>query len=321
MTTLSRSRRWLSILMATLVLAGCATSGSSPSAGSSPGPGSSILPRPSIGPGSSFDPGDLRILLVDRFGPRWYCDPDVYPIARPSYDEGTTAIERFPEMQAEGTVFNAVVRHQGLSGTTTFTDAQKLAIYREWKVLVSIALDPAGNNTYRFDYLAQPVGGAQYGTETKGTIDTAGTITIEATASAETPNCPICLARGTRIDTPGGWTAVERLSLGDLIWTLDLAGHRVRGVVIALGSTIAPPNHRVIRLVLADGRSVTASPGHPLGDGRQLGTLRVGDLVDGTRVVRLASVPYGGGETFDLVVSGPTGIYLSNGIPLGTTLR
>ena len=42
--------------------------------------------------------------------------------------------------------------------------------------------------------------------------------------------------------------------------------------------------------------------------------------LDGSSVVELASLPYSGGETFDLVASGPTGTYLSSGIPLGSTL-
>jgi hypothetical protein len=165
------------------------------------------------------------------------------------------------------------------------------------------------------------VAGAQYGTETTGTIDGSGNIAVTATASAGTPNCPICLARGTPIDTPAGSIPVDRIRLGDAVWTLDGSGRRVAGMVIAVGSTVAPASHRVIRLVLADGRTVTASPGHPLADGRRLGSLALGDLVDGSAVVGLESVPYGGSETFDLVVSGPTGTYLSDGIGLGSTLR
>jgi hypothetical protein len=90
--------------------------------------------------------------------------------------------------------------------------------------------------------------------------------------------------------------------------------------VIALGSTGAPIDHHVIRLTLADGRSVTASPGHPLADGRTFGDLEIGDLLDASSVTGLESIRYEGGETFDLVVSGETGIYLAGGIPLGSTL-
>jgi len=153
-----------------------------------------------------------------------------------------------------------------------------------------------------------------------GTIDSTGKITIDQQVASGEPMCPICLARGTLIDTPAGAVAVDALRIGDPVWTLDGAGNRVAGTVIALGSTIAPADHHVIRLTLADGRSVTASPGHPLADGRTFGGLAIGDDVDGSSVVELASLPYSGGETFDLVASGPTGTYLSSGIPLGSTL-
>jgi hypothetical protein len=105
------------------------------------------------------------------------------------------------------------------------------------------------------------------------------------------------------------------------VWTLDAAGRRIAGTVIALGSTPAPAGHEVIGLRLEDGRSVAASPGHPLADGRRLGDLGVGDFVDGSRVVTADLVPYSGVETFDLVASGPTGAYLAGGIPLGSTIR
>lgn len=315
-------RRLASILAAALVVV---VLGACASGGSSPAPAASLIPfgspGPTVGPGASLDAGDLRIVLVERFGPHWYCDPDVYPIARPSFDEGQTAIERFPDMQAEGVVFNAVVRHLGLAGTTDFSDAQKLAIYREWKMLVAIALDPAGSGAYRFDYLAEPVDGGQYGIETTGTIDSAGTIAVSATATGGPPNCPICLAHDTPIDTPTGEVAVDRVRLGQVVWTLDAAGRRVPATVIALGSTIAPATHRVIRLSLADGRTVTASAGHPLAGGRPLGSVHLGDVIEGSAVVGLASLPYGYGRTYDVVVSGPTGFYLSDGIALGSTIR
>src|SRR4029079_8701472 len=138
---------------------------------------------------------------------------------------------------------------------------------------------------HRFDYIAQPVGGASEGTRTAGLIDEHGAITIEQQAPSGQPPCPICLARGTRIDTPNGAVAVERLRIGDPVWTVDAAGRRVAGIVIALGSTTAPPNHHVVALRLADGRELTASPGHPLPDGRLLGDLRVGGIVHGSHGV------------------------------------
>ena len=184
----------------------------------------------------------------------------------------------------------------------------------------AIALDPAGDGAYRFDYLAEPKEGATEGSRINGTISPTGTISIEHQTPEGKPNCPICLARGSRIEAPGGSAAVEALRIGDPVWTVDGAGSRVVGTVLALGSTRAPAGHRVIHLVLADGRSVTASPGHPLADGRLLGDLRPGDVVDGSQVARADLVPYAGEATFDIVVSGATGTYFIDGIALGSTL-
>ena len=303
------------VVVAAFALAAC-------SASSTGTPGPTVAPGATVGPGPSagatLTPGQLRLLLMDALGPRWFCDPDVYPVAHGS--EQDRAIERFPEMQAEGDIYQHVAAKLGIDAGGSLTDAQKLAIYQVWKDAVSIPLDPIGNGTYRFDYLAQPVGGATEGTRTGGIIDASGKMTIDQQVASGEPMCPICLARGTLIETPNGPVAVEALRLGDPLWTLDAGGRRVAGIVIALGSTTAPADHHVIRLTLADGRSVTASPGHPLADGRTFGSLGIGDPVAGSTVATLERLPYSGGATFDLVASGQTGVYLSDGIPLGTTL-
>jgi hypothetical protein len=300
------------LLTIAMVLAACG------GAASTPGP--TIIPGPTPGPsgGATFDAGQLRLLLMDQLGERWYCDPDEYPIAHGT--ELERALERWDEMLAEGVIFKAVAAKLGINVAAAVTDNQKQAIYHVWKNALSIPLDPVGNDQYRFDYLAVPLPGNEMGTRTAGIIDAMGKITIEQQAPAGEPPCPICLARGTAIDTPDGPVAVEALRIGDPVWTIDAEGRRIRGTVIAIGSTEAPDTHHVIRMTLADGRAATASPGHPLADGRQLGALAVGDDVDGSRIVSLETLPYGGGETFDLVASGATGAYFADGIALGSTL-
>lgn len=279
-------------------------------------PGASPTPSPVAGAALSVP--QLKLVLFDRYGPLWYCDPDFYPIAHG--EEIDNARARWSEVVADADAFKAIAAKQGLDPAGTFTDAQKLAVYQAWKVLRAIGLNPIGNDTYRFDYLAQPRGAGPEGNRTAGTITSSGAITVEQQAAAGEPNCPICLARGTRVDTPRGGVAVEMLRIGDPVWTLDREGHRLAATVIALGSTPVPPNHQVIRLLLADGRTVTASPGHPLADGRRLGDLRPGDLVDGSAVRSANLMPYDGVRTYDLIASGPTGIYLVDGIPLGSTI-
>jgi hypothetical protein len=301
------ARRLAAVLATALLVAAC-------SARATPGP--TIIPGP--GGGGTLSPAELRLHLVDALGPRWYCDPDSYPISRGTEQE--RAIEQWPEVEAENELMRAIAARLAIDVDAPVSDADKLAIYQQWKVAVSIPLDVIGDGTFRFDYTAQPVGGATEGVRTAGTIDDRGAITVEQAAAGE-PNCPICLSIGTLIDTPAGPMPVERLRLGDPVWTLDSDGRRIAGTVIAVGSTPAPVDHQVIRLLLADGRAVTASPGHPLLDGRPLGEIRVGEVIDGTRVVAADRRPYTGADTFDLVASGPTGAYFAGGIPLGSTLR
>jgi hypothetical protein len=109
------------------------------------------------------------------------------------------------------------------------------------------------------------------------------------------------------------------MRVGMPIWTTDLRGQRITGVVLETGHMQAPLGHEVVRLSLADGRTLTVSPGHPTADGRTVGVLRPGDRYDGTLVARATLIPYAG-VTWDLLPSGPTGTYFVNGVLLGSTL-
>jgi len=303
------------LLLAGLVLLIASACSGSASTAPTPSPAASAMPTT----GPSLTLAELKLAIIERFGLLWYCDRDFYPIARG--EEIDHAIERWSEVVADTDAFLAIVEAQGLDPAGPFTDARKLSVYQTWKVLQAIALDPAADGTWRFDYLAQPAAGAAEGTRTGGTITSAGAVAIEQQTPEGEPICPICLVRGTLIETPAGGVAVDALRIGDAVWTVDADGRRITGTVLALGSTPAPANHHVVRLVLADGRSTTASPGHPLADGRRLGQLRAGDVVDGSVVLSADLVRYDAARTFDLFVSGLTGTYLVDGIPLGSTLQ
>jgi hypothetical protein len=81
----------------------------------------------------------------------------------------------------------------------------------------------------------------------------------------------------------------------------------------------SPPGHFVVHLVLADGRSVYASPSHPTADGRRIGALRPGDPLDGGLVMATHLVPYVG-DTWDLLPAGSAHVYWADGILLKSTL-
>jgi len=201
---------------------------------------------------------------------------------------------------------------------SALNDAQKLTVYRAYKLLKALALTQNGNE-YAFDFLArkQNAGSIQ---RVKGTVRIDGVVTVKSTAPSGPPPCPICLAASTLISTPSGDVRVTDVLPGMTVWTASPDGKRVAVNVLEVGSTPVPAAHLMVSLRLADGRALLASPGHRTADGRQLGDLAIGEKLDGSTITTWELVPYGGDRTYDLLPGGPTGTYWADGILLSSTL-
>ncbi len=273
-------------------------------------------PTPSPSPQALTVP-QLKYRVMDQLGRPWFCDPDFFPVGRG--DEGQRAQEKLPEIQKDADTFNAIVAHLGLPSAPPYTADQQLAIYREWKTLNVLQLQPTTNNVWGFTYLAMKnVGG---GERVEGRVLADGSVSVLTRQQAGPPPCPICLALGTRIATPSGEIAVQDLQIGDIVWTSDADGARVSAALIAVGNAPVPATHIIVRVALNDGRLVYVSPGHPTAEGRHIGDLAAGDTLDGTRIASVERVTYAGGATYDILPAGTTGVYWANGVLLGSTLR
>ena len=102
---------------------------------------------------------------------------------------------------------------------------------------------------------------------------------------------------------------------------MDASGNRVAAEIIETSMTPVPMFFNLARLTLSDGRTVTASLGHPTAEGRPLGDYRINDALDGAVVIAIDCVEYDSGATYDLLPSGETGLYWANRIQLKSTLN
>ncbi len=264
---------------------------------------------------ATLSPTELKYKILDKFPDFFFCDPDFYPVARD--DEMSLALQRFSEVQANQEQFQAILTHNGLSGSTSFTDDQKLLIYRDYKRLNAIFFELVGD---KYQFQIRTGSEEKGGLAIKGTIDGNGSIDVQE-RNPSSLTCPICLSVGTLIDTPSGVIAVENLHIGDPVWTANKAGERVAGEILKVGSVRVPATHQVIHIVLSDGRELWASPGHPTADGRILDDLKTGQILDGGRIILIERLLYRGVSTYDILPSGDTGYYWANGILMGSTLK
>jgi hypothetical protein len=282
-------------LIVMVVLAGCITPGDGPS-------------------GQTYSLTRLKYVLLDHYTKDnfFYCDPDYYPVSHGEEQEKAVAI--FPLIQNNTEEFSSIVKQTSLQAP--YSEESKLIVYREHKKLNAIPIIPVTDSTYRFSLeLETPEGGRRV----TGIIRDDGVI-LEQHFEETYLTCPICLARGTLIDTPGGLIAVDELEEGMLVWSQDAHGSWRIVPVLRTSVTPVPVKHKLVHLRLSDGRELYASPGHPTTDNRTLGMLRTGDELDGASVISADLVLYPGEFTYDLLPAGDTGSYRADGILLKSTL-
>jgi hypothetical protein len=264
--------------------------------------------------GAALSQAQLKFAVMDAAGKPQWCDPDYWPIVREG-GEQANAVATYAEIKADTPTYAAIVAHEHLP-SGELSDPQKLVLYRAWKLLRPVELTQ-NSDAYVFAYTVMTSDGYQ---KVAGTVQVDGVVTIASRTPTHAPVCPICLAASTLIETPDGPLPVTGLREGTIVWTQDAAGRRVAAPVVKAGSMDAPPGHLMVHLVLADGRELWASPGHPTADGRTVGGLQAGDWIDGSTIRRRELVPYTGGRTYDLLPAGATGHYWANGILLASTL-
>jgi hypothetical protein len=271
----------------------------------------SVNPAPAVGTPMAVP--QLKFAVMDSVGKPSYCDPDFWPVGRP---EMPNALKQYPTIQADTETYAAILAHEHLP-SGDLSDDQKLTVYRAWKLLRAVVLTQAGSD-YSFSYRVQTASNT-YQT-VAGTVRVDAVVSVTSRTAASPPVCPICLAASTVIATPSGSLRVTEISAGTIVWTQTADGARIAVPVVEVGSMEAPPEHRMVRLVLADGRDLLVSPGHRTADGRAAGDLRAGDQLDGSSVIDVELVPYAGGRTYDLLPAGVTGFYWANGILMSSTL-
>jgi hypothetical protein len=257
---------------------------------------------------------ELEYKLISNFGEAFYCDPDLYPVARLGQEE-QNALEQFSTIRNNQEEFSAILKQLGLQEKADYTTDEKVLIYREHKKLIQAVQMTVSRDTYNFTLRV----GEGQGERIEGTITKSGQIKVTK-REISFNTCPICLSAGTLIVTPDGPVPVEQLHKGMSIWTIDESGQRVATEVTDTVSTPVPAFSQLVRITLNDGRVVTASPGHPTVEGQVLGAYQVGDMLDGALIIMVERIAYDNSTTYDVLPSGPTGLYWANGILLRSTL-
>src|SRR5438094_10365332 len=159
----------------------------------------SATPAPAVG--TPLNTTQLKFAVMDSVGKPVYCDPDFYPIARQGGEEAN-AVSTYPQIKADAESYAAMVAQEHLP-SGDLTDAQKLVVYRAWKLLRAVTLTQAGAG-YSFLYRGQSKGGSAAYEMVSGTVRLDGVVTVSSRAPSGPPHCPIALAAPEMIPPPDG---------------------------------------------------------------------------------------------------------------------
>jgi hypothetical protein len=267
-------------------------------------------------PDSQFSPTELRYRLIERFGEPFYCDPDVYPVAREV--PIATVRQRILDLSnANPEMFQAITAHLGIVDSSALTDEQASQVYADSKRLGAITLEPNGD---LYHFRIRVPGNGQPDSAISGLID-AWAIVSGVSSEPDRQICPRCLPGDAAIDTPNGSMPIRELRQGMLVWTQDRDGARRSAAIVETVVQPAPRQHEMLHIELSDGRKLEVSPGHPTAHGEPLASLPQGARLDGAQVVIADLAPYHGPATYDILPAGETGTYWANGILLGSTLK
>ncbi|MCR4393631.1 MAG: Hint domain-containing protein [Dehalococcoidales bacterium] len=267
-------------------------------------------------PVTTYSVYQLEYLIFARYPDFFWCDPDYYPVGSEELEK-KNALEQFPAISANTTEFKAILEYLGIQSKSTYSDEEILRIYREHKKLTgAIQINSSGTDRYEFSICV----GSGQGYLINGVITASGAIT-ESTRKTSINTCPICLSRGTLIANPRGNIPIENILPGDLVWSQDKQGNTITVRVERISRTRVPDDFRLLEITLTDGRELIASPSHPSASGKPLGAFLPGDILDGSVILSIISIPYAYPETFDILPAGPSGLYRANGILLMSTLQ
>lgn len=268
-------------------------------------------PSPSISTTQLSPTIELKYRLQEEFGKATFCEP--HPM-RSDYEN--ELLKQFPAIAENTEEYQSILKHTNLSDTSFLSDEEKLLVVWEHNRLSAISLEKL-NGKYKFELRSKLDNRKEFIFE--GFITESGS--IEITKKEAYPwGCPICLAKNTFIDTPFGEVAIQDLQKGVTVWTTNVSGARVSAIILEIVRTPVSTGHQMVNLVLDDGRELFVSPGHPTGDGRTIGDLSLGEIVDGARVIITKHITYSETTTYDILPSGETGTYWANSILIGSTI-